>query len=114
MGSLIQQLNRGLLLSRKIHGGHPPYLYRKAWRSLLTLSSNLQGTLPDSLRCKLEAALQAMLDVDERGLMEAAASLEEFAANVAAQSGNGIPQAQADALLAAVRQITMFAQYQPV
>ncbi len=112
MGSVVQKLNLGLLLSRKIHGGPPPYMYRKAWRNLLTLGSNLNGTLSDSLQRKLEAALQAMLDADKLGFAESARSLEDFAGNVAAQSGNEIPHAEAEALLAAVRQITTFAQYQ--
>lgn len=114
MNGMLEQLNLGLLLLHTVHGGPPPHTYRKAWRSLLTLSSNLQGVLSDTLQCKLEAALHAMLDIDKRDFTQAANSLEDLADNVAAQSDNQIPQADADALLAAVRQlqqISLLAHY---
>lgn len=113
MLGVVQQLNRGLLLSRRFHGGPPPYMYRKAWRNLLTISSSLQGALPDSLQCKLEGALQMLLNIDNKDFVEAASYLEDLTDDLAAQSGNRIPQAEADALFAAVRQIAMFAHCQP-
>lgn len=114
MRSVVQQLNRGLLLSRRVHGGPPPYMYRKALRSLLTLSLNPRGVLSDTVVDKLESALQAMLDIDRRDLIGAIGILEELADNVSSQSGDQIPQAEADALLAAIGQMMMFARCQYV
>lgn len=105
MMGIVQQLNRGLLLSRRVHEGPPPYMYRKAWRNLLTISSNLQGTLSESLQRKLENSLQTMLNLDKRDSHAAAGSLEYLADNVAAQGDEQIPRAQADALLTALRQM---------
>jgi hypothetical protein len=89
-------------------------MYRKAWRSLLTLSPNLQGALSESLESKLEEALPAILDIDRRGRIEAVSSIQDLADTVAAQSGNQIPQAEANALTAALQQMIQLARYQPV
>ncbi len=114
MRNLVQRLNQGLLLSRGVHGGPAPPVYRKAWRSLLTISSNLQGTLSESLECKLEGALQAMLDIDKSDGTEAVSSLQDLADTVAAQSGNQIPQAEANALIAAIQRMIQLARRQHV
>ncbi len=116
MRNVVQRLNRWwwLLLSRRVHGGPLPRVYRKAWRSLLTVSLNLQGTLSESLECKLEGALQAMLDIDKSDGIEAVNYLQDLANTIASQSGNQIPQADANALIAAVQQMMQLARRQHV
>lgn len=112
MRSVVQQLNWGLLMSRRFHGGPPPYLYRKAWRRLLTVYTNLQGTLSDNLESKLKEALEEILDVDGKISFEAVSSLQDLADTIAAQSGNQIPQAEANAMTGALQQMIQLARYQ--
>ena len=114
MRNVVQRLNRWLLLSRRVHGGPLPHVYRKAWRSLLTISLNLEGTLSESLERKLEGALQATLDIDKSDGTEAVNSLQDLANAIASQSGNQIPQADAKALIAAVQQMMQLARRQHV
>jgi len=114
MRNVIQQLNWGLLLSRRVHGGTAPNVYRKAWRSLLTISLNLQGALSESLECELERAVQAMLDLDKSDGSAAVNSLQDLANTIASQGGKQIPQADANALLAAVQQLIQLARRQHV
>jgi len=114
MRNVIQRLNWGLLLSRRVHGGTASNVYRKAWRSLLTISLNLQGTLSESLECKLERAVQAMLDLDKSDGIAAVNSLQDLANTIASQGGKQIPQADANALIAAVQQLIQLARCQHV
>lgn len=101
-------------MSRRIHGGPAPYVYRKALRSLLTLSLNPRGVLSDTVANKLESALQAMLDIDRRDLIEATTALEDLADDISSQSANETPRAEVATLLAAVRQIMVSASCQSI
>ncbi len=114
MKNVLEQLNRWLMLSRIMHGEPPPCNYRKAWRSLLTISLNLRDRLSEGIECKLEGALQAMLDLDKSDGIAAVNSLQDLANTIASQGGKQIPQADANALIAAVQQLIQLARRQHV
>ena len=61
---------------------------------------NLQNGIEISLDVKLDAALQALDDINENNDVAAINSLQAFINAVEAQRGNKIPEADADALIA--------------
>lgn len=69
------------------------------------MSLNLQHGISNSLDTKLDAALQALEDINENNDTAAINTLEAFINAVEAQSGNKIPQADADALIFKARKI---------
>jgi parallel beta-helix repeat protein/predicted outer membrane repeat protein len=66
---------------------------------------NVQNGIENSLDAKLGAALQALEDVNANNDVAAINSLEAFINAVQAQSGNKIPTADADTLIAAAQEI---------
>jgi len=66
---------------------------------------NLDNGISNSLDAKLANAVKALDDVNENNNVAAINKLEAFINEVQAQGGNKIPQADADALIAAVQQI---------
>ena len=66
---------------------------------------NLQNGIENSLDVKLDAALQAMEDINESNDVAAINTLEAFIAAVEAQSDNKIPEADANDLIAAALEI---------
>jgi len=66
---------------------------------------NLQHGIENSLDGKLDAALNALEDVNQNNDVAAINTLEAFINAVEAQRGNKIPEAEADALIADVLQI---------
>lgn len=66
---------------------------------------NLQQGISNSLDAKLDAAMQALDDINENNDAAAINTLEAFINAVEAQRGNKIPEADADALIAAVQEI---------
>ena len=66
---------------------------------------NLQTGIENSLDTKLDAALKAIEDLNENNDVAAVNSLGAFINAVQAQRGNKIPEADADALIAAAQQI---------
>ncbi len=69
---------------------------------------NLQKGIDNSLDSKLDAALQALDDVNEHNDVAALNSLQAFINAVEAQRGNKISEADADVLIAAAQQIIDF------
>ena len=61
---------------------------------------NLRGGIANSLDAKLAVAVKALEDVNENNDVAAINSLEAFINVVQAQSGNQIPEADADAVIA--------------
>ena len=68
-------------------------------------SINLQRGIDNSLDAKLDAALQALDDVNENNDVAAANALDAFINAVSAQAGQHIAQGDADALIAAAQEI---------
>ena len=66
---------------------------------------NLQNGIENSLDVKLDAALQALVDINANNDVAAVNSLQAFINAVEAQRGNKIPAADADALIAAAQAI---------
>jgi len=66
---------------------------------------NLQQGIANSLDAKLDAALEAVDDLNTNNDVAAINALEAFINAVQAQSGNKIPEADADALIAAAQEI---------
>jgi hypothetical protein len=66
---------------------------------------NLLGGIENSLDAKLETAINALLDVNENNDVAACNSLQAFINAVEAQTGNKIPQADADNLILQVLDI---------
>ena len=69
------------------------------------LMLNLQQGISNSLDAKLGAALQAVDDFNAYNDIAAVNTLEAFINAVEAQSGNKIPEADADALIAAAQEV---------
>jgi len=69
------------------------------------ISLNLQQGISNSLDAKLEAALQAIDDVNANNDVAAINTLQAFINAVQAQSGDKIPVADADALIATAQEI---------
>ena len=69
------------------------------------LALNLQQGIENSLDAKLDAAQQALQDVNDNNDVAACNTLQAFINAVDAQGGNQIPQDDADALSAAVQEI---------
>ena len=61
---------------------------------------NLQQGIENSLDAKLDAVIEALQDINENNNVAAVNTLQAFINAVEAQSGNHIPQEQADALIA--------------
>lgn len=66
---------------------------------------NLLGGIENSLDAKLETAINALLDVNENNDVAACNSLQAFINAVEAETGNKIPQADADNLVLQVLDI---------
>ena len=66
---------------------------------------NLQQGIENGLVAKLEAAMQSLGDINANNDVAAVNTLEAFINAVEAQSGNKIPEADADALIAAAQEI---------
>ena len=66
---------------------------------------NLQQGIDNSLDAKLDAALNALDDVNQNNDVAAINTLEAFVNAVEAQRGNKIPEADADALIGAAEEI---------
>jgi hypothetical protein len=66
---------------------------------------NLQYGIENSLDAKLDAALQALEDINAKNDVAAINTLEAFVNAVEVQSGNKIPSEDADALIAAAQEI---------
>ena len=66
---------------------------------------NLQQGISNSLDAKLSAAMQALDDINENNDVAAINTLQAFINAVEAQRGNKIPEADADALIAAAQEI---------
>ncbi len=69
------------------------------------IALNLQQGISNSLDVKLEAAMQALDDINENNDVAAINTLEAFMNAVEAQRGNKISEADADALIAKVLEI---------
>ncbi|MHC4394473.1 MAG: right-handed parallel beta-helix repeat-containing protein [Planctomycetota bacterium] len=69
------------------------------------LSINLQQGISNSLDAKLEAALNALEDINQNNDVAAINALQAFINAVEAQRGNKIPEADADDLIAAAQEI---------
>ena len=74
-------------------------------RSDQVATLNLQNGVANSLDAKLATAVRALDDINETNNIAAINKLEAFINEVQAQAGNKIPQADADALIAATQQI---------
>ena len=105
MKDVFKQLNWALLLSHKIYGGPPPGSCRKAWCSLLTISLKLHDRISDVLEAKMDASLQAMCDPNGNNNMAIVDSLQNLINVVTSQSGNQIPKADADVVIAAAQEL---------
>ncbi|MHC4404408.1 MAG: Kelch repeat-containing protein [Planctomycetota bacterium] len=68
---------------------------------------NLQNGIANSLDAKLDAVFQALADLNENNDVAAVNALEAFINSVEAQSGNRIPAADADGLIAAALEIIL-------
>lgn len=69
------------------------------------IALNLQEGISNSLDAKLEAAMQALDDINENNDVAAINTLEAFINAVEAQRGNKISEADADALIASAQEI---------
>ena len=69
------------------------------------IALNLQQGISNSLDAKLQAAMQALEDVNENNDVAAINTLEAFINAIEAQRGNKIPEADADDLIADVLEI---------
>jgi predicted outer membrane repeat protein len=69
------------------------------------IALNLQQGIENGLDAKLDAAMQALEDVNENNDVAAINTLEAFINAIEAQRGNKIPEADADALIADVLEI---------
>ncbi len=105
MKDVFKQLNWALLLSHKIYGGPPPDSCRKAWYSLLTISLKLHDRISDVLEAKMDASLQAMCDPNGNNNAAIVNSLQNLINIATSQSGNQIPKADADAVIAAAQEL---------
>ncbi|MHC4445016.1 MAG: TolB family protein, partial [Planctomycetota bacterium] len=71
----------------------------------MVIDLNLQQGIENSLDAKLDAAAQALEDLNENNNLAAINTLQAFINAVQAQRGSKIPEAEADALIAAAREI---------
>jgi len=69
------------------------------------IALNLQQGISNSLDAKLDAAMQALDDINESNDVAAINTLQAFINAVEAQRGNKIPEADADALIAVAQEI---------
>jgi sugar lactone lactonase YvrE len=69
----------------------------------MVMSLNLQHGIENSLDAKLEAARQALVDLNENNDVAAVNALEAFINSVEAQRGDAISEADADRLIAAAQ-----------
>jgi hypothetical protein len=69
------------------------------------MALNLHKGITNSLEAKLNAALRALEDENENNDIAAINTLEAFINAVEAQRGKKIPEAEADALIAAAQEI---------
>ena len=69
------------------------------------IALNLQQGISNSLDAKLDAAMQALDDINESNDGAAINTLQAFINAVEAQRGNKIPEADADALIAVAQEI---------
>ena len=105
MKDVFEKLNWAFLLSHKVYGGPPPTSYRKAWYSLFTVNLKLHDRISDILEAKLDAVLKAMRDSNGYNDLATVNSLHDFINAVMIRSGNQIPQADADIVIAAAQEL---------
>lgn len=105
MKDVFEKLNWAFLLSYKIYGGPPPTSCRKAWCNLFTINLKLHDRISDILDAKLDAVLKAMRNSNGNNDLATINSLQDFINAVMARSGNQIPQADADIVIAAAQEL---------
>ena len=105
MKDVFERLNWAFLLSHKVYGGPPPTSCRKAWCNLFTINLKLHDRISDILDAKLDAVLKAMRNSDGNNDLVTINSLQDFINAVMVRSGNQIPQADADLIIAAAQEL---------
>ena len=105
MSDVFKRLNWALLLSRKIYGGPPPYCCRRAWYDLLTTGLNLHDGISEVFEATLDESLRAMCGPNGNNNKAIISSLQNIINIVASESGNLIPKADADVVIAAAQEL---------
>jgi len=105
MNDVFKRLNWALLLSHKIYGGPPPYSCRRAWYDLLTIGLNLHDSISDVFEARLDESLQAMCGPNGNNNMAIINSLQNMINVITSESGNRIPRADADVVMAAAQEL---------
>lgn len=105
MKNVLEKLNWALLMSHRAYSGRPPSSYRKALRSLITISMNPQDRFSDGLEAKLDAALQAIRNPNANDGLATVNSLQDLVNAVETQRDDQIQQTNANALTTAGRKV---------